>query len=59
MIDLGAGDAAAYFGVVEDQVVEVEVFFPGTHGVGLNQAVGIFAGDAAFDQVEEKLSAED
>ena len=36
-----------------------EVFFPGAHGVGLHQAIGVFAADAVLDQVEQKLSAED
>ena len=39
--------------------MEVEVFFPGAHGVGLDEAVGVFAGDAVFDEVEQELSAED
>ena len=32
---------------------------PGAHGVGLDEAVGVFAGHAGFGEVEEELAAVD
>ena len=33
--------------------MEVQIFFPGAHGVCLHQAISIFPADAVFDQVEQ------
>ena len=38
---------------------KIEVFFPGAHGVGLDEAVGVFAGHAGFGEVEQELAGED
>ena len=56
--DLFARYAPGNLGIVHDQLAEVEPFFPGVHGVALHQTVGIFAGDAMLNQVEQELSAE-
>ena len=51
VFDLRARDFAGDLFVGEDQVVEIQILFPGAHGVGLDKAVGVFTGDAVFDQV--------
>src|SRR5208283_904043 len=58
-LDLCPRHSSANFGVVQDQLVEIEILFPRAHGVALHQAIGVFAGNAALDQVEQQLAAED
>src|ERR1035438_7106423 len=41
-------------GVAGDFVAEGEAFLPGVHRVGLNEAVGVFAGHAGGAEVEER-----
>src|SRR5215469_12183035 len=44
--------------VGKDLIMEIQTFFPRTHGVGLHQAISIFAAHAILDQIEQELSAE-
>ena len=59
IFDLLARDAAGDFFVGQHELVEVQAFFPGAHGVRLHEAISVLAGDAVFDQVEQQLPAED
>ena len=59
VLDLLARNFAGDFFVGQHELVEVQIFFPGAHGVRLHEAVGVLAADAVFDQVEQQLSAED
>lgn len=49
VFDLLARHAGGDLFVGEDQLVEVKIFLPGAHGVGLDEAVGVLAGDAMLD----------
>ena len=57
--ELGGGEAGGDLGVAGDLVAEDEVFLPAAHGVGLDEAVGVFAGHACGGEVEEELAGED
>ena len=53
------GEAGGDLGDFGDFFAEDEVVLPGVHGVGLDEAVGVFAGHAGFGEVEEELAGED
>jgi len=62
--DFFGAEAGCDFGVGFDEVaVDEGCGFvdggPGVHGVGLDEAVGVFAGDAGFGEVEQELAAVD
>ena len=59
VLDLLARNPAGDLFVFQDQFVEIQIFFPGAHGVLLHQSIRVFARDAMLDQIEQQLSAED
>src|SRR5262249_38988449 len=46
------------FGISDDQFVEIEIFFPRSHGMTLDKTVCIFTRDPSLNQVEQQLPAE-
>ena len=57
--ELGWGEAGGDLGDAGDLVAEDEVLLPGAHGVGLDEAVGVFAAHAGGGEVEQELAGED
>src|SRR6202011_2117091 len=58
-LNLLGGHTSGDFLIGQHQLVKVEPFFPGTHGVALDQAVSVLAGNSVFDQIKQQLPAED
>jgi hypothetical protein len=52
VFDLLARDAAGDLFIRQDELVEVQTFLPGTHGVRLHHPISVLTGNAMFDQVE-------
>src|SRR5271165_6614523 len=44
--------------IVHDELAEVQVFFPGSHGIRLHQPVSVLAKNAALTRAGSKRSAE-
>ena len=57
--DFSGREQCGDLGVGLDESAVVEIVLPGVHGVGLDEAVGVFAGDAGFGEVEQELAAVD
>ncbi len=50
--ELLGGEAGGDLGDAGDLVAEDEVLLPGAHGVGLDEAVGVFAAHSGGGEVE-------
>ena len=57
--ELLGGEAGGDLGDAGDLVAEDEVLLQGAHGVGLDEAVGVFAAHAGGGEIEQELAAED
>lgn len=56
--DLRSRNPLADLRIAYDQIVKIQVLSPRAHGVPLHKPVGILARNAAFDQVQQQLAAE-